>query len=47
MDGKSFDDETFDEFYPYVTIQQKFWDSVKESSLNIVPNSDHRLSVVI
>jgi hypothetical protein len=47
MDGKSFDDETFDEFYPYVTIQQKFWDSVKESSLNIIPNSDHRLSVVI
>lgn len=47
IDGKSFDDETFEEFYPYVTIQQKFWDSVKESSLNIIPNSEHRLSVVI
>jgi hypothetical protein len=47
QNGKSYDDETFDEFYPYVTQQQKFWDSVKESSLNIVPNSSHRLSAII
>ena len=47
QDGKSIDDETFDEFYPYVTMQQKFWDSVKESSLNIVSNDEHRFSAVI
>jgi hypothetical protein len=47
QDGKSIDDETFDEFYPYVTMQQKFWDSVKESSLDIVPNDEHRFSTVI
>ena len=47
QEGRSYDDETFDEFYPYVTLQQKFWDSVKESSMNIIPNKEHRLSAVI
>ena len=46
-DGKSIDDITFDEFFPYVLNQRDFWKFVKESSLYLVVNARNRLDVIV
>jgi hypothetical protein len=46
-EGKSIDDITFDEFYPFLNQQQKFWEMVVDSGLSLVVNDKHRLSVII
>jgi len=47
LDGKSVDDIMFDEFYHFLTNQQKFWDMVVNSSMHIVTNDKFRLSVIL
>jgi hypothetical protein len=46
-DGKSIDDITFDEFFPYVLNQRDFWKFVKESSLFLVVNARNRLDAIV
>jgi hypothetical protein len=47
VDGKSIDDITFDEFFPYLLSQKDFWTFVKDSSLNLVVNERGRLDAVV
>jgi hypothetical protein len=47
ISGKSIDDITFDEFFPYVLTQRDFWKFVKESSLNLVVNERGRLNAIV
>ena len=46
-EGKSVDDITFDEFFPFLLSQRDFWKFTKESSLNLVLNSHNRLNAII
>jgi hypothetical protein len=47
LESKSIDDIMFEEFYPFLTQQQKFWDMVVNSAMHIVTNDKYRLSVVL
>ena len=46
-DGKSVDDITFDEFFPFILSQRDFWKFTKNSSLNLVVNSNNRIDAVV
>jgi len=47
LESKSIDDYTFDEFYPFVVQQQKFWEFITKSGMNITANDKHRFSIVL
>jgi hypothetical protein len=47
LEGKSIDDITFDEFFPYVLNQRDFWKYVKDSSLNLTINPRNRLDAIV